>query len=1191
MERGIITKERRRAYKKKYRGRTHYRGWLAMLMIVSMLVTMTSGIAWGDVPAVIDEGSVCHAGHEDCTWVEAVEGHACGYIVDEDEVEEEILNCRHEHDSSSYPAGLATPYDASMPDCHHQHDEGCYAIETASPSDAGGQAGSHIHDEDCGYVKEVEGVRCNHDCEICDELYGELPKTALYKNARNADTKTGDFNVSFGPLGNKSDKIELTFEDDILTISGKTLKEDESGSVTIGMKEGVEETAQCIVIEVPARGGNSDMVVFLDGINIETDGSAPITVSGDGGVCVDLMEGTENNLTINGSSSHAALEIGPDVDLDIGGAVFNSTGALSATATRGAAIGGAYGKDTGSIRISTGTIYAKSEEDTGIGGGYGGDAKSITIGKRGWSQSGRPLSVNVDAGRTGIGGGYGGDIGDIVIQGGAIINVTHAGYTGIGGGYANPNQKTKVSKIEILEDSNVTVESGYMGIGAGYSGEVGDITIKNSAVDVMITGDQTAIGSGFQGKHGNITIYDSTVTARQNEESLGNGGYGIGNKNAGVSGAIEVSFSTVELNGFQCGMSAKLDPAYGIANGISLEHSDVTIGLADNGFSGTALYSTSASGQSGTAIGDIRVLASYLHITGNKYQTGIMLSGTDGNIRLEEGSDVSLEIGDGISTDGTLHVGGNKLLIEFADDTSYGKDAISGKGSVIFYDGSVTEINQYGYAIDLDGTAPASFVDFQEGSQVLVRNTNNSYGDKVIKCGSSGSSGSIHVAPGAELAAVSLAIKSDMLETGSLTGSPICVLNSGSDLKGRVIEIRDKDGHRLNPEVAYTQAETYRSIALPLPAADDYILYVDGKPQSVEDYYGEEKTVFSIKEGINKPLNMEGEGEIPGPAVTGITLGSTKETVRAGSEITLDVQIQPADAANKSVTVSSNDPVVAVARVDEKGVVRVRGYQAGTATITVKTVDGGYSAACEVKVLGEGEEVEDEYGLTVEGSYASASGAGRYAPGTVVGIHAGTRSGYRFAEWRAVSTEKVTFADSSAPDTTFVMPTAKVTVNAYWVKETNGAATGGSSGNSGGSSSNATQTWNQNTDGTWSCQNGGIPYQSEWAYIYNPYADVSKGQSPYGWFRFDADGNMQTGWYTDENGNTYYLWPYADNAQGTMAVGWQWIRGEDGKERCYYFNPNPDGTQGRLLTNLVIEDKYLVDDKGAWMEDGVVVTR
>lgn len=157
-------------------------------------------------------GNVCHAGHEDCTWVEAVEEHACEYIVDEDEVEEEVLNCRHRHDSSCYPAETATPYDASELDCSHQHNAECYTMEKASPSDAEGQTGSHVHDESCGYVKGVEGVRCNHECEICDELYGELPKSELKKKAQRSFADTGDFSVSIGST-NESNKIKAEFDE------------------------------------------------------------------------------------------------------------------------------------------------------------------------------------------------------------------------------------------------------------------------------------------------------------------------------------------------------------------------------------------------------------------------------------------------------------------------------------------------------------------------------------------------------------------------------------------------------------------------------------------------------------------------------------------------------------------------------------------------------------------------------------------------------------------------------------------------------------------------------------------------------------------------------------------------------------------------------------------------------------------
>ena len=34
---------------------------------------------------------------------------------------------------------------------------------------------------------------------------------------------------------------------------------------------------------------------------------------------------------------------------------------------------------------------------------------------------------------------------------------------------------------------------------------------------------------------------------------------------------------------------------------------------------------------------------------------------------------------------------------------------------------------------------------------------------------------------------------------------------------------------------------------------------------------------------------------------------------------------------------------------------------------------------------------------------------------------------------------------------------------------------------------------------------------------------------------------MVTGWFTDTDGNEYYLWPESDGTKGHMTVGWQWI--------------------------------------------------
>ena len=73
----------------------------------------------------------------------------------------------------------------------------------------------------------------------------------------------------------------------------------------------------------------------------------------------------------------------------------------------------------------------------------------------------------------------------------------------------------------------------------------------------------------------------------------------------------------------------------------------------------------------------------------------------------------------------------------------------------------------------------------------------------------------------------------------------------------------------------------------------------------------------------------------------------------------LNATVEPEDAENKSVTWESSDE--AVATVDENGL--VTGKSAGSATVTVRTVDGGYTAQCSVTV--EGEETVLPTGVTL----------------------------------------------------------------------------------------------------------------------------------------------------------------------------------------------------------------------------------
>lgn len=172
-----------------------------------------------------------------------------------------------------------------------------------------------------------------------------------------------------------------------------------------------------------------------------------------------------------------------------------------------------------------------------------------------------------------------------------------------------------------------------------------------------------------------------------------------------------------------------------------------------------------------------------------------------------------------------------------------------------------------------------------------------------------------------------------------------------------------------------------------------------------------------------------------------------------------------------------------------------------------------------------------------------------------------------------------------------------------------GGSGGGSGGGGGGSSSGVTPsggvgpagngpaattaptgsivgTWVNTADGKWAFTANGRTYNKEWAYIHNPFA--GKDQSNTDWFRFDETGHMVIGWYTDLDGNVYYLYPISDGTLGHMVTGWQWIMGEDGIQRCYYFNPVSDGTRGALYRNRLTPDGKTVNENGEWTINGVI---
>ena len=81
-------------------------------------------------------------------------------------------------------------------------------------------------------------------------------------------------------------------------------------------------------------------------------------------------------------------------------------------------------------------------------------------------------------------------------------------------------------------------------------------------------------------------------------------------------------------------------------------------------------------------------------------------------------------------------------------------------------------------------------------------------------------------------------------------------------------------------------------------------------------------------------------------AVTGVTLNKSETTIVKGQSETLTATVAPPNASNKSVTWKSDQ--AEIASVDDTG--KVTAVAAGSAIITVTTVDGSKTATCNVTV-------------------------------------------------------------------------------------------------------------------------------------------------------------------------------------------------------------------------------------------------
>jgi len=86
-----------------------------------------------------------------------------------------------------------------------------------------------------------------------------------------------------------------------------------------------------------------------------------------------------------------------------------------------------------------------------------------------------------------------------------------------------------------------------------------------------------------------------------------------------------------------------------------------------------------------------------------------------------------------------------------------------------------------------------------------------------------------------------------------------------------------------------------------------------------------------------------------GVPVTGVTLNANELSLAMSQKYAMTATITPAEADIKTVEWSSSNP--GVASISAEGI--VEGLSAGTTTITVTTVDGGFTANCSVTVTSD----------------------------------------------------------------------------------------------------------------------------------------------------------------------------------------------------------------------------------------------
>lgn len=530
---------------------------------------------------------------------------------------------------------------------------------------------------------------------------------------------------------------------------------------------------------------------------------------------------------------------------------------------------------------------------------------------------------------------------------GAIWDSTHASDYGTKGQYTDGSGPT----------DGITISKESASLGISSTTKISATTTDSS--DVSWSFSPTGVAK--LNKYSSTSGDELTITGQSAGTTTLTASATIGGESYTATCSIEVtkSVTSISISGYRTSF----------VEGDSFTYGGTVTANYDDGTTSNVTSQSSFSGYNMTSLGSQTVTVSYSGKT--KTYTITIGAGTPVSLSLS-GQTTSYQTGASFSFDGTATVTFANNYQKNVTPTSVSSPDMSTEGNktvtVSYTYNSVTVSNNY--TINVSDTTyyekVTSTSDVTAGDYLIVYETGNLAFNGGLETLDATSN------------TISVTINNSKIVSNSTTDAAkftLAAVTGGFSIKSAsdyyVGRTSDSNGMNTSTSTAYANTITISSGDADIVSSGAYLRYNKTSGQERFRYF--KSSTYTSQEAVQ--LYKKSSSSPTPVAVTGVELDNEEIEINVGETKSLVATVLPADATNKNVTWSSDDETVAT--VDNG---TVTGVAAGTATITVTTVDGGFTATCDVTVNGSVEPttgdanfVASEQGYTDTQSVASAS--------------------------------------------------------------------------------------------------------------------------------------------------------------------------------------------------------------------------